>query len=288
MVSGKTLIVLVGTGMLLVTQQKGVLLQSSPISSAGQVELSPGKVFRDRLKDGGNGPEMVVIPAGKFRMGDIQGKHDKDELPVHEVHIKRPFAISRYEIIFEQYDEFAKLTGRELPDDEGWGRGRQPVIRVSWNDAVAYAGWLSQQTGKRYRLPTEAEWEYIARAGSETTYWWGNEMKQGLANCRGCGSRWDSRQAAPVGSFKPNPFGLYDTSGNVSEWVQDCRHESYQGAPSDGSAWEDKDGGDCAVRGIRGGMWLWAHDYVRTSSRFWNRPSRSARALGFRLVREMK
>jgi formylglycine-generating enzyme required for sulfatase activity len=231
---------------------------------------------------------MVVIHAGKFRMGDIQGKHGKNEQPVHEVHIARRFAISKYEITFDEYDEFAKATGRKLPDDEGWGRGRQPVIHVSWNDAVAYAAWLSQQADTRYRLPTEAEWEYVARAGTETTYWWGNEVQQGLANCIGCGSRWDGKQAAPVGSFKPNPFGLYDTSGNVSEWVQDCRHDTYQGAPVDGLAWEEKDGGDCGVRGIRGGMWLRAHDYVRSSSRFWNRPTRSARALSFRLVREIE
>jgi hypothetical protein len=155
---------------------------------------------------------MVVVPAGEFRMGDNQGKHGKDELPVQEVKIQKPFAVSRYEITFDQYDQFAKATGRELPDDEGFGRGRQPVIRVSWHDAVAYAKWLFQQTSKRYRLPTEAEWEYAARAGTDTAYWWGNEMKQGLASCIGCGSQWDGKQAAPVGSFKPNSFGLYDAT----------------------------------------------------------------------------
>jgi formylglycine-generating enzyme required for sulfatase activity len=221
-------------------------------------------------------------------MGDIQGKHGKDERPVREVMIQRLFAMSRYEVTFDQYGEFAQAMGRELPEDEGFGRRRQPVIRVSWNDAVAYAEWLSGQTDMRYRLPTEAEWEYAARARTETPYWWGNEVRQGLANCRVCGSKWDGKGTAPVGSFKPNAFGLYDTSGNVSEWVQDCRHASYQGAPADGSAWEEKGGGDCGVRGIRGGMWLWAHDYVRSSSRMWNRPSFSGRALGFRLVREIK
>ncbi|MGB7946450.1 MAG: formylglycine-generating enzyme family protein, partial [Candidatus Binatia bacterium] len=265
-----------------------ISLQMSPDSWAGQSGLKPGEVFRDRLKTGSQGPEMVVIPAGRFRMGDIQGKHGKNERPVHEVNIARRFAISKYEITFDEYDEFAKATGRKLPDDEGWGRGRQPVIYVSWNDAVAYAAWLSQQTDMRYRLPSETEWEYAARGGTETVFWWGNDVKQGLANCIGCGSQWDGKQTAPVGSFKLNPFGLYDTSGNVSEWVQDCRHENYQGAPVDGSAWEEKGGGDCGVRGIRGGMWLWAHDYVRSSSRFQNRPTRSGRAIGFRLVREIE
>lgn len=145
-------------------------MQKSSVSRAGQAGLKSGEVIRDRLKSGGDGPEMVGIPSGKFRMGDIQGKHGKDELPVHEVNIQKPFAVSRYEITFVHYDEFARATGRKLPDDEGWGRGRQPVIHVSWNDAVAYAAWLSQQTGMRYRLPSEAEWEYAARGGTETAY----------------------------------------------------------------------------------------------------------------------
>jgi formylglycine-generating enzyme required for sulfatase activity len=216
MTAGKLLIVLVGASVLLFGQQK------SSVSWAGQAGMKPGEVFRDRLKNGSEGPEMVVIPPGKFRMGDIQGKYGKDELPVHQVNFQKAFAASKYEITFAEYDEFAKATGRKLAEDEGWGRGRQPVIYVSWDDAVAYAKWLSEQTGKRYRLPTEAEWEYGARAGAETSYWWGNEVKQGLANCRGCGSRWDGKQPAPVGSFKPNPFGLYDTAGNVAERVQDC------------------------------------------------------------------
>jgi formylglycine-generating enzyme required for sulfatase activity len=195
--------------------------------------------------------------------------------------------MSRYEITFDQYDDFAKATGRDLPDDEGWGRGRQPVIHVSWNDDVAYAKWLSQQTGKHYRLPTEAEWEYAARGGTETVYWWGNEVQQGSANCRGCGSRWDGKQPAPVGSFKSNQFGLYDTAGNVAERVQDCWHEDYEGAPTEGSAWEEKNGGDCGRRVVRGGSWFKAHDWARSSHRFSNRPTRSSRA-GFRVVREIE
>jgi formylglycine-generating enzyme required for sulfatase activity len=230
---------------------------------------------------------MVVIPSGKFRMGDIQGKYGKDELPVHQVNFQKAFAASKYEITFAEYDDFAKATKRKLPDDEGWGRGRQPVIRVLWNDALAHADWLSQQTGKRYRLPTEAEWEYAARAGTETVHWWGNEIKQGLANCVGCGSRWAGKQPAPVGSFKPNPFGLYDTAGNVAERVQDCWHENYEGAPTDGSAWEERNGGDCGRRMARGGNWFRAHDWARSSHRFSNRPSFSGRALGIRLVREI-
>jgi formylglycine-generating enzyme required for sulfatase activity len=237
------------------------------------------------MKKGTNGPDMIVIPAGKFRMGDIQGNGLTDEQPVHEVNIRRPFAVSRYEIIFDQYDEFAKATGRELPEDEGFGRGRQPVIRVSWNDAVDYAAWLSQQTGKHYRLPTEAEWEYAARGGTETVYWWGNEMKRGLANCAGCGSQWDRKRTAPVGSFMPNPFGLHDTAGNALEWVQDCWHDNYQGAPSDGSAWEKEHNGDCDGRVRRGGSYI---GDVRSSSRGLFRTGSRFRAQGFRLVREIE
>jgi formylglycine-generating enzyme required for sulfatase activity len=178
MAATKIVTALVGASMLLVAQQQRISLQPPSASWAGKVDLSPGKTFRDRLKSGGEGPELMVVPAGEFRMGDIQGKHGKDELPVHEVKIQKPFAVSRYEITFDQYDQFAKATGRELPDDEGFGRGREPVIRVSWHDAVAYAEWLSLQTGKRYRLPSEAEWEYVARAGTETVYWWGNEVNK--------------------------------------------------------------------------------------------------------------
>ena len=289
MLAGKVSIVLLGAGLLLVSEQRWGVLQTLSISPAAQPDVKAGQVFRDRMKNGTDGPEMVVIPAGRFRMGDMQGNGAKDEQPVHEVHIRKPIAVSRSEITFDQYDDFAKATGRDLPDDEGWGRGGRPVVRVSWNDAVDYAGWLSQQTSKHYRLPTEAEWEYAARAGAETTYWWGNEIKQALANCIGCGSRWDNQQTAPVGSFKPNPFGLYDTAGNVSEWVQDCWHENYQGAPSDGSAWEKEHNGNCDGRVRRGGSYGSAYNgNVRSSSRWVFRGGARFRSLGFRLVREIE
>ena len=209
MLAGKFSIVLLGTCLLLISEQERDFLQTLSVAPAAQPDLRAGPMFRDRMKNGTDGPEVIVIRAGKFRMGDIQGKGRPDEQPVHEVYISRRFGMSRYEITFDQYDEFAKATGRDLPDDEGFGRGRRPVIRVSWNDAVDYTAWLTQQTGKRYRLPTKAEWEYAARGGTETAYWWGNEMKPGLANCISCGTRPADRQTAPVGSFKPNPFGLF-------------------------------------------------------------------------------
>jgi formylglycine-generating enzyme required for sulfatase activity len=168
--------------------------------------LKPGTVFRDTLRDGSSGPEMVSIRSGEFCMGDMQGSGDADERPVHLVRIPRPFAMGRYVITFDEHYLFARLTGRAPPPDQGWGRRRRPVINVSWKDAVAYAQWLSEQTGKRYRLPTEAEWEYAARAGTETAYWWGDEMEENRANCaRKFWQVFRSRKTMPVGSFQPNP-----------------------------------------------------------------------------------
>ena len=184
---------------------KPVIPKPQPVSKE-----EPGTVFRDSLADGGSGPEMVWIPAGSFRMGDIQGGGDSDEKPVHRVSVGK-FAMGKFEVTFAEYDKFAQATGRKKPNDRGWGRGNRPVINVSWNDATAYAKWLSNQTGKTYRLPTEAEWEYAARAGTETKYWWGNDLGKNRAACDGCGSQWDNKQTAPVGSFSANKFGLYDT-----------------------------------------------------------------------------
>jgi formylglycine-generating enzyme required for sulfatase activity len=198
------------------TARKGAVVGEVPSASPKDVgTLKPGSVFRDTLRDGSPGPEMVSISHGEFRMGNIQGSGDADERPVHSVRIPRPFAMGRYEVTFDEYDVFARATGREQPADKGWGRGRRPVINISWEGARAYAQWLSEQTGKRYRLPTEAEWEYAARAGTETTYWWGDEVGENHANCSSCGSEWDNMQTAPVGSFASNPWGLYDTVGNV-------------------------------------------------------------------------
>ena len=189
-------------------------------------------------------------------MGCLSNDDDcwDDEQPVHEVTIARPFALSVYEVTFAEWHACvaAGSCGGHEPDDEGWGRGSRPVIDVSWDDARAYAEWLSAQTGGEYRLPSEAEWEYAVRAGTATKYSWGDEIGVNRANCRGCGSRWDAARTAPVGSFQPNAFGLYDMHGNVEEWVADCWNGSYAGAPTDGSAWLQ---GDCSGRVLRGGSW---------------------------------
>ena len=242
---------------------------------------SPGSSFRDRLSTGGEGPEMVVIPAGRFRMGDLSGAGDDEEKPVHGVVIAWPFALSKYEVTFEDYDRF---THPNKVDDEGWGRGRRPVINVSWDDANEYAAWLSAETGKRYRLPTEAEWEYAARAGSTTKYSWGNDIGSNRANCYNvyCGDRWE--YTAPVGSFSPNAFGLYDVHGNVWEWVQDCWNNSYAGAPTDGSAWTS---GDCSWRVFRAGSWFLEPRYQRSAYRLSYTRSLRSIDLGFRLAQDL-
>ena len=220
-----------------------------------------GEAFRDCPTC----PELVVVPAGAFRMGCVsqRGCVD-DELPVRDVQVAS-FALSRYEVTFEEYERFASATGRRRPSDWGWGGGSRPVTGVSWEDAVAYADWLSDETGERYRLLSEAEWEYAARAGTRTTYGWGQNIGRNRANCDGCGSRWDDDEAAPVGSFAANAWGLHDMHGNVSEWVADCWHESYARALGGGSAWLT--GGDCRRRVLRGGSWLGGPVYMRSAKR---------------------
>ena len=227
-------------------------------------------------------PEMVVIPSGSFQMGCVSGKDClSSEKPVHEVKIDS-FALSKYEVTFEEYDAFTDATGRERADDVGWGRGRRPVIEISWYDAMAYAEWLSGQTRERYRLPTEAEWEYAARAGTETMYSWGNDIGRNRANCYGCASVWGGQRTALVGSFSANGWGLHDMHGNVREWVQDCWNSDYEGAPTDGFAWLS---GDCSLRVLRGGSWYYLPRCLRSVYRFWNSTVYRNYMFGFRVAR---
>ena len=256
--------------------------------SEEEKRLQSGVVFRDRLRSAGEGPAMVVLPTGSFRMGDLDGSGKKNERPVHTVTISRPIAMCQYPVMFADYDRLVAATGTEWhvhesrrflktlfgrklkqPFDATWGRGRRPVINVSWYEAKAYAAWLSEQTNKRYRLPSESEWEYAARAGTETAYSWGDEIGVNLANSRDSGSKWSKKQTSPVGSFAPNYFGLYDMHGNVWEWVEDCWHDNYEGVPSDGSAWTSDDDSDERV--VRGGSWLYGPRYMRSAYRGWPR-----------------
>ncbi|MEZ6030154.1 MAG: SUMF1/EgtB/PvdO family nonheme iron enzyme [Hyphomonadaceae bacterium] len=203
--------------------------ESGPASNSA----STIRTFRDCASC----PEMALLPGGSFTMGDIAGKGYAQEKPPHEVMIARPFAIGVYEVTFAEWDACVADGGCDgyRPSDAGWGRDKRPVINVSWYDAKAYTDWLSAKTGKPYRLPSEAEWEFAARAGTSTLFWWGNEVGQGHANCPGCGSQWDGTQTAPVGSFSPNAFGLYDTAGNALEWVEDCGSDNYNETPTDGA-----------------------------------------------------
>ena len=239
--------------------------QADRLIAAGRKVFPPGKVFRDCPEC----PEMAVVPAGSFRMGspgDEEGRYD-DEGPVHGVTIPAPFAVGRYEVTFAEWDACVAAggCGRYRPGDRGWGRGSRPVINVNWNDAKAYVKWLSAKTGKEYRLLSESEWEYAARAGSSTRYSWGDDVGSNRANCANCGDSYE--RTAPVGSFAANGFGLHDMHGNVWEWVEDCWNGSYRGAPKGGSAWLS---GDCSGRVLRGGSWSNKPRYLRAADRLRN------------------
>lgn len=239
--------------------------------------------FTDRLKIGGRGPQMIQIPAGSFRMGNTSGLISADESPRHEVNVKT-FAMSIKEVTYGEYDVFAKATGRRRPNSQGLDRETHPVSDVSWDDALAYANWLSKQTGQKYRLPSEAEWEYAARGGQSSSYWWGVRKGTGNAHCFDCETELNTGKPAKVGSYKPNQFGLYDTAGNLYEWVHDCYHKNYVGAPDDGSVWE---GGDCSVRVVRGGAYRSPASSMRVENRETFPSNKGQYNVGIRLVREM-
>ena len=238
--------------------------------------------------------EMVSIPGGTFRMGDLSGEGDDDEKPVHSVTVP-DFKLGKYEVTFAQWNACVADAGcgSYAPHDNGWGRGNRwdrysrPVIRVSWDDAQSFISWLNAKTGENFRLPTEAEWEYAARAGSITEYSWGDAIGENRANCNGCGSRWvnwDRRRSAPVGSFPANAWGLHDMHGNVGEWVQDCWTDSYLRAPSNGRA---RTSGYCGRRVVRGGAWGLTPRDLRSASRGWYaRANRNSHGIGLRLAQD--
>ena len=229
---------------------------------------------------------MVVIPVGNFRMGDLNDKGENDESPARTVNI-RSFKLGKYEVTFDQWDACVADGGCNgyRPNDAGWGRGGRPVIYVSWDDVHSFIDWLNSKTAGKYRLPSEAEWEYAVRAGTTTDYSWGDSIGTGQAACDGCGSPFDAQRTASVGSFSPNDFGLYEMHDNVGEWTQDCWHENYQDAPGDGSAWITD--GNCNYRVVRGGSWLDVPSGLRASNRFWDRHSIQDSTLGFRLAQDI-
>ena len=260
-------------------------------------------VFRDRLKDGSKGPEMVRIPAGRFRMGDIQGAGGSNEQPVHWVSVDK-FAMGKYEVTVGEYLRFVRATGRHAPEWQEAGslyniqtgtnnhykdlgsaltKKDHPIVGVSWNDATAYTEWLSLQTGQTYRLPTEAEWEYAARAGSDTKYWWGNEIGSNKANClqKQCGDHFE--YSAPVGSFAANAFGLYDTVGNVWEWICSEYENRYKGKEKHCLS-KNRAKSDSPFF-VRGGSWYDIAWRTRSTVRVMSSRANHNRGCGFRLAR---
>lgn len=231
-------------------------------------------------------PEMVVIPAGSFQMGSPSSEFGRfiEEEPLHRVTISQPFAMGKYEVTFAQWDACVAEGGcNHRPDDEGWGRGNRPVINVSWNDITEqYLPWLNKKAGKRYRLPSEAEWEYAARAGTRTAYWWGDyiicsQAAYGFKDCK-------RRNTEPVGNYLANTFGLYDVHGNVFEWTEDCWNDYYSGAPTDGSAWIRS---DCDSRVLRSGSGGNSPRFLRSAFRYFKEPSYHYQNIGFRLARTL-
>ena len=232
-------------------------------------------------------PEMMIIPAGSYTMGSPANEQGRTsfEGPQHQVNIGYSFAASKFEITFGEWDACKAAGGcQHHPSDQGWGRGNRPVINVSWQDAKQYVAWLSAKTGRPYRLLSDAEWEYAARGSTTTAYYWGDAVGSGNANCDGCGSAWDNKQSAPVGSFAANAFGLHDMLGNVREWTEDCWNAFYKDAPSNGSAWMK---GNCDGRVFRGGSWFYTSWFMRSAYR--NRHPHDARNvnLGFRVARTL-
>jgi formylglycine-generating enzyme required for sulfatase activity len=261
----------------------GEVLWPKTLPAESEHTLKPGQDF----KECADCPKMVVVPAGEFMMGSPENEEGRysDERPRHKVTLARAFAVSKFEVMFDEWDACVLLGGCAWPAPEaaGWGRGTHPVIGVSWDDAQQYVAWLSRRTGKTYRLLSEAEWEYAARAGTATAYPWGDEVGGENANCEECGSQWDGKQTAPVGSFTANPFGLHDMNGNVFEWVQDC-YQAYNEEPSDGSAITS---GECIRRVDRGGAWNSEPKDIRSAVRFRNTPDIRYDSVGFRIARSL-
>jgi formylglycine-generating enzyme required for sulfatase activity len=251
------------------------------LSTAKEHALKAGDSFKECAQDC---PVMVVVPAGTFIMG--RGPPDT-ERPLHPVTFAKSFAVSKYELTFADWE--ACVTGGGCngyrPSDQRWGRGTRPAINVSWNDAQAYVAWLSAVTGRTYGLLSESQYEYAARAGTTVAYPWGDDVGKNNANCNGCGSQWDNKATAPVGSFAANKFGLYEMVGNISEWTEDCAHSNYKNAPEDGSSWKGNDDGDCSDHIVRGGNWFTPPFLVRSASRDEYSTVFRGSFIGFRVAR---
>lgn len=259
------------------------------LSPEREQALKSGDVFQECKSC----PSMVVAPAGTFAMGSPESEPGRAaaEGPQHWVTFSRGFAVGKYEVSFDEWDACVADGGCNdyKPDSAGWGRGSQPVINISWEDANAYVAWLAKKTGRPYRLPSEAELEYVTRAGTATPFWWGDSISTAQANYNGtpyiAGPRGEYRgRTVPVDTFSPNPWGLYQVHGNVYVWAQDCWRGDYQGAPTDGSPWLS---GDCSNRSIRGGSWDYNGVYLRSASRLGYPTDTRANWLGLRVARSL-
>jgi formylglycine-generating enzyme required for sulfatase activity len=267
--------------------------QPVPDALDGEAHLPDGAIFQDAPF----APEMIVAPSGAFMMGSPpdEDEHRDSEGPQFPVTIEKPLAIGRFPVTFAEWDAAVAAGGVDhKPEDKGWGRGDRPVINVSWEDGQAYISWLRKVTGKDYRLPSEAEWEYASRAGTETPFWWGSSVSTAQANydgyyTYGSGKKGEHREKTlPVKSFEPNPWGLYQVHGNVWEWCEDVWHDSYTDKPDDlkanGGPWI---AGDNGARVIRGGSWLYGPRILRSAFRLWNTPDYRNSGIGFRVARTL-
>jgi len=263
---------------------------AAPLSAAEECALKSKDTFKECEKC----PELVVVPAGSFTMGSPAtevGRLD-NEGPQHLVTFKRQFAVGKFAVTFDEWDACVADGGCNgyRPGDRGWHRGRQPAINVSWNDAKSYAAWLSKKTAKTYRLLSESEREYAARAATTTPFWWGSSISTKQANydgsyAYGSGAKGEYRgKTMPVDAFAPNPWGLYQVHGNAYDWVEDCYHDNYMGASSDGSAWIS---GDCNIRVLRGGSWDYYPQYLRSAHRAGLNPDVRGILYGFRVARTL-
>ena len=277
-----------------------VKIDTAFVHGAADGWIQPGNGQTEWFKDMDAGPEMVVVRAGKFVMGSPKDEPGPEglqlgaESPQREVTLAKPFAVGRCAVTFGEWDAYIADTGSEAhkPQDQGWGRGRQPVVNVSWDDAQAYISWLSDKTKQSYRLLTEAEWEYVARAGTNTPFWWGKSITPEQANYNGNyvyeggGSEGQIRKkTVPVDNLEANPWGLYNVHGNIWEWCEDIWHDSYNGAPSDGSSWLQD--GETSRRVVRGGSWGGNPGGLRSAFRNWFSTDYRNYKIGFRLARTL-
>ena len=281
----------IGTSALLVASGAA----RAAVTGNATARAGAGSVIRDCLDAC---PDMVLIPSGEFRMGspiDEDGR-DHNEGPMHLVRFAKSFYAGKYDVTVGEFSRFVKetnhdLVGRSCDDkpgvswrDPGFAQDeKHPVVCVSFADAQAYAGWLSKKTGHTYRLLSESEYEYVSRAGTRTAFWWGAKVGINHANCAHCGSAWDGKGTSPVGSFPPNPWGLYDTTGNVYVWVSDCWNDIYDNATVDGTP---NTKGDCAQRGLRGGGWGSGVPHVRSAFRLADPTGARYDNMGLRVARD--